>query len=82
MNKEVIEAIESRNMIILAKCIILSALNRKESRAAHYRSDYPEIDNIKYLRNFYSTMKEGEIIIQDKKVDLKKLIPEVKIWKE
>jgi len=82
MNKEVIEAIESRNMIILAKCIILSALNRKESRAAHYRSDYPEIDDIKYLRNFYSTMKEGEIIIQDKKVDLKKLIPEVKIWKE
>lgn len=82
MNKEVIEVIELKNLIIIAKCIILSASKRKESRAAHYRSDYPEIDNTKYLRNFYSTMKEGEIIIQDKKVDLIILSPEVKIWKE
>jgi len=79
MNKEVIEAIELKNMIIIAKCVILSALKRKESRAAHYRSDYPEMDNIKYLRNFYSVMKDEEIIIQDKKVDLKILSPEVKI---
>jgi L-aspartate oxidase len=34
------EGYELRNMFIVAKLIINSALNRKESRGAHYRTDY------------------------------------------
>ncbi len=30
-----------KDIILLCKGIILSALNRKESRGAHYRNDYP-----------------------------------------
>lgn len=33
---------EFRNMLITSMLIIKSALNRKESRGAHYRTDYPE----------------------------------------
>ncbi len=32
---------EFKNMLIVAQIIINSALNRKESRGAHYRTDYP-----------------------------------------
>ena len=34
---------EFRNMLIVARLIAISALNRKESRGAHYRLDYPEL---------------------------------------
>jgi len=40
-----IEGYELRNMIICAKLITYSALNRKESRGAHYRTDYPKTDS-------------------------------------
>ncbi|MDP4126312.1 MAG: L-aspartate oxidase [Bacillota bacterium] len=35
---------ELRNMILVAKLITSSALQRLESRGSHYRLDYPEID--------------------------------------
>ena len=37
---------ELRNMIIVAKLVIKSALQRKESRGAHYRTDFLKTDKI------------------------------------
>ncbi|MEM3226033.1 MAG: fumarate reductase/succinate dehydrogenase flavoprotein subunit, partial [Saccharolobus sp.] len=44
-NTEFFNALEMRNMIDLAIVITKSALERKESRGAHYRTDYPERDD-------------------------------------
>lgn len=41
-NKEWLEAMEIRNMLDLAEMITISSLDRKESRGAHYRRDYPK----------------------------------------
>lgn len=41
-NMDLVNAIELRNMIQLAKLIIKSAFIRRESRGSHYREDYPE----------------------------------------
>lgn len=38
------EEIELKNMILVAKLITSSALQRLESRGSHYRLDYPEVD--------------------------------------
>ena len=38
-------------MILLAKCMIMSALERKESRGAHQRVDYQESDDKNYLKS-------------------------------
>ncbi len=39
------------NMLTVARIIIQAALWRKESRGGHYRSDYPQRDNLRWLKH-------------------------------
>jgi succinate dehydrogenase/fumarate reductase flavoprotein subunit len=39
-----IEEYELRNMLITSKLVVISALQRKESRGAHYRTDFLQTD--------------------------------------
>jgi len=50
-NLELQEAFELTNMLQLAEVIVYSALQRTESRGAHFRSDYPERDDEHWLRH-------------------------------
>lgn len=43
---QVQSCLEVQDMLKTAEVIILSALERKESRGAHYRSDYPRMDPV------------------------------------
>jgi succinate dehydrogenase/fumarate reductase flavoprotein subunit len=77
MNNELFSALEVKNMLIVAETVILAALARKESRASHYRSDYPNTDNTNYLNNFYVTKGQTGLEVYDKKVEIKYLHPGV-----
>ena len=48
-NRELLDVIELGHMLDLAEVITLSALNRKESRGAHYREDFPQRDDANHL---------------------------------
>jgi len=48
------------NMIDVSSMVIASALARKESRAAHYRSDYPEQDDANGTCNIFLTRGEDD----------------------
>ncbi|HEY3052650.1 MAG TPA: fumarate reductase (quinol) flavoprotein subunit [Thermoanaerobaculia bacterium] len=48
-NTELIACLELGYMLDLAEAIIQSGLERKESRGAHQRTDFPERDDQKYL---------------------------------
>ncbi|MGW5237764.1 fumarate reductase (quinol) flavoprotein subunit [Monashia sp. NPDC004114] len=48
-NTEIVAALELENMLDLAEAIVASALQRKESRGAHQRLDFPARDDEKYL---------------------------------
>jgi L-aspartate oxidase len=45
------EEIELKNMLLVSKLITRAALDRTESRGAHYRTDYPDTDNQNWKRH-------------------------------
>ncbi len=56
-----IEALEVENLIEVAEATILSAHNRKESRGAHSRSDYPKRDDNDWLKHSVYNPKNKSI---------------------
>lgn len=54
MNEKLIAALDLRAMIKTSEMVIQSALYRKESRGAHYRSDYPKVSS-KWKKNVICT---------------------------
>jgi succinate dehydrogenase / fumarate reductase flavoprotein subunit len=50
-NYELEDALELENMLKLAESIVFSALEREESRGAHYRNDFPERNDEKWLKH-------------------------------
>jgi succinate dehydrogenase / fumarate reductase flavoprotein subunit len=52
-NYELQEALELNNMLRIAEIIVYSALQRKESRGAHFRSDYIERNDEEWLKHTF-----------------------------
>ena len=48
-NTELLQVFELQSLLDVAETIVVSALARKESRGAHYRSDFPGRDNQHWL---------------------------------
>ncbi len=65
-----------RNMLDASEMIGLSSIARRESRGAHYRSDYPKKNNKEYLKNFLLQRKNGETKIFERPVVMNRLKPE------
>jgi succinate dehydrogenase / fumarate reductase, flavoprotein subunit len=62
-NQDVLGALELQFMVDNAECIVVSALERKESRGAQYRTDFPERNDDDWLKhiNVSSNRDEPEI---------------------
>jgi succinate dehydrogenase / fumarate reductase flavoprotein subunit len=50
-NTDLLEAVELGNLLELAEVMAVSALARKESRGGHYREDYPNRDDVNFMRH-------------------------------
>jgi succinate dehydrogenase / fumarate reductase flavoprotein subunit len=65
------------SMLILAEAIFRSAIERKESRGAHWRTDYPDLDDEVYGKvNFVSRLEGDEVKISTRPVP--EMPPELK----
>ena len=57
MECNTIEDFELHNIVLLSKLVIESALERKESRGAHFRSDYSRTDDTNWQKNIIIVKK-------------------------
>ncbi len=75
-NTNLISLLEFFNILDLAEPIAISALERRESRGAHARTDYPERDDENYLKHSIVKLEDGEIKHSWKPVTITKYPPE------
>ena len=54
------QALDMHNMLTASELIARSALAREDSRGAHFREDFPETDNARWLANIYLARNGAE----------------------
>ena len=59
-NQDVLGAIELGYMLDCAECSVISAIERKESRGAQFRTDFPERNDEEWLKHITVTRVGGE----------------------
>jgi succinate dehydrogenase / fumarate reductase flavoprotein subunit len=69
-NTELIEALELRSLIVVGQVILASALNRQESRGAHFREDYPQRDDTIFLKHTMAYYSRAGIDLQYRPVTI------------
>jgi fumarate reductase (CoM/CoB) subunit A len=74
-NTEWICALELQDMLLVTEMLVRSALLRKDSRGAHYRTDYPSPDNENWFANIVVSKHNGKMTLQKIPVVVNKWLP-------
>ena len=72
-NSDLLEAIELGFLLEMAEVTVVGALNRKESRGGHAREDYPNRDDVNYMRHTMA-YKKGTDLLSDIELDYKPVV--------
>ncbi|MFD9001394.1 succinate dehydrogenase flavoprotein subunit [Streptomyces sp. NPDC059582] len=73
-NTDLLEAVELGNLLDLAEVMAVSALARKESRGGHYREDYPNRDDINFMRHTMAYREVGDDGTESIRLDYKPVV--------
>ncbi|HEV2386756.1 MAG TPA: succinate dehydrogenase flavoprotein subunit [Candidatus Acidoferrales bacterium] len=72
---------ELGNMLALARLITQAAILRDESRGAHYKPDFPERDDVRWLRTTRASCEDGKFKFQFDVVDTSLIRPRKRSYK-
>jgi succinate dehydrogenase / fumarate reductase flavoprotein subunit len=80
-NTDIIEAFEFKNILLIAEIIAKGAVMRQESRGAHYRNDFPERDDEKWLKHTIAKLNsKGGIDFDFSPVKITKFKPQPRTY--
>ena len=80
-NTDIVEAFEFSNILLIAEVITRGAILRKESRGAHYRTDFPERDDSNWLKHTLATLDgNGNIKFDFSEVAITKFKPQPRTY--
>ncbi len=79
-NQDVLGALELENMLDNAECCCLAALERKESRGAQYRTDFPERNDEDWLKHIDVSMNGDGPELSDSPVTITQWQPQERTY--
>jgi succinate dehydrogenase / fumarate reductase flavoprotein subunit len=74
-NTDLTEALELGAMIECAEALVTGALARQESRGAHYRIDFPERDDVNWLKHTFLRRTSGGLDLAKREVSITEFQP-------
>jgi len=77
-NWDIIRAWEVEGQLLLAEVIAKGALLREESRGSHFRTDFPQRDDAKWLRHTLAHYSPEGVVFKFKEVVITKWLPEAR----
>ena len=79
-NQDVLGALELEYMVKTAETIVMGAIERKESRGAQSRADFPERDDENYLKHFTFTEGDAGPVLGEAPITFTQWEPEVRSY--